>query len=151
MFGPNYAMNGFARRIANSAAGESFLCRFWSAFVALAQSFLDKFDLALVSGSSGFDQRHISRETHAINMISGCSVVKSVQDHSEILEERETEFGSVKKQKIENAQSFLSSFFFFIAFGQAAEGTVENLAIGCSMNAISSYAIFCDIGMWKEK
>ena len=88
MLGPNYTMDRLARRVTNSAPRICFLRGFRRTFVTLAESFLYQFHLSLVSRSSRLDERNISRKAHAVYMVSRSSVIQSIHDQREFLEER---------------------------------------------------------------
>jgi len=87
MLGPDNAVNRFGGRIAYGAAREASLFVFWSALVALGESTLDQFHLAIVAGGAALDQRDIRIEAHAIYMIPGGPVVQGAEHQIELLKE----------------------------------------------------------------
>lgn len=107
MLCPDDAMNRFGGRVANCASRICLLGRFWSTFIALRQSTLNEFNLPIISGRSTFNQWNISSQAHSIDMVSSDTVVQSVENDLESLEEADTIVGTV----IEEFRHILKSMY----------------------------------------
>lgn len=97
MLRPYNAVNGFGRRVPDSATWIRLLRCLRSAFIALGDSLLDQLHLTIVTGRSTFDQRHLRCEAHAIYVVSGCHVVQGVQYDIELLVETDAVISSGRK------------------------------------------------------
>ena len=86
MLGPHDAVNGLGGRIAYGAAGEGLGGRLGRAVVTLGEATLDERHLAEVARRAALDERHVGRQTQAVDVRARRLVVERVEHEREALE-----------------------------------------------------------------
>jgi len=94
VLGPDDAVDGLGRRVADGAAGKGLGRRLRQAVVALGRALPDQRHLAEVAGAAALDERHVRRQTQAVDVAARRLVVEGVEDELELLEVVDAVFGT---------------------------------------------------------